>query len=37
MIARHLGDRVHTWITHNEPWCISLLSRHRNGEHAGLA
>lgn len=33
IVARHLGDRVKNWITHNEPWCISFLS-HQIGEHA---
>jgi beta-glucosidase len=32
-VARRLGDRVSRWITHNEPWCISLLS-HQLGKHA---
>lgn len=33
VITRALGDRVTHWITHNEPWCASLLS-HQIGEHA---
>ena len=33
VVARRLGDRVHDWITHNEPWCISFLS-HMLGQHA---
>lgn len=33
VVSRHLGDRVQHWITHNEPWCIGLLS-HQIGEHA---
>ncbi|MFO7664255.1 MAG: GH1 family beta-glucosidase [Chloroflexota bacterium] len=33
VVTEHLGDRVTSWITHNEPWCISILS-HQIGEHA---
>ena len=33
VVSAALGDRVQNWITHNEPWCISLLS-HAIGEHA---
>ncbi len=33
IVSRYLGDRVKNWITHNEPWCVSILS-HQLGEHA---
>ena len=29
----HLGDRVHRWITLNEPFCSSILG-YSNGRHA---
>jgi beta-glucosidase len=32
-VAKRLGDRVHYWITHNEPWCVSVLG-HEEGQHA---
>lgn len=33
LVARRLGDRVRHWITHNEPWCQSVLG-HLEGHHA---
>lgn len=33
VVTRRLGDRVHRWITHNEPWCSSYLS-YALGAHA---
>jgi beta-glucosidase len=33
VIVGKLGDRVKHWMTHNEPWCISILS-HALGIHA---
>lgn len=32
-VARRLGDRIDHWITHNEPWCASMLGYQR-GIHA---
>jgi beta-glucosidase len=32
-VAAHLGDRVPTWITLNEPWCSAFLG-YGSGEHA---
>ena len=31
--SRRLGDRVPAWLTHNEPWCASMLG-YRDGVHA---
>lgn len=25
IVARRLGDRVDSWLTHNEPWCAAFL------------
>jgi beta-glucosidase len=33
VVTRRLGDRVKHWITHNEPWCISVLG-YAEGQHA---
>jgi beta-glucosidase len=33
IVAARLGDRVRHWITHNEPWCQSVLG-HLEGRHA---
>lgn len=33
VMSRNLGDRVKSWMTHNEPWCVSILS-HQLGGHA---
>ena len=33
VMGTSLGDRVKHWITHNEPWCASLLG-HQIGRHA---
>jgi beta-glucosidase len=33
IVQEHLGDRVHRWITLNEPFCSSILG-YSNGRHA---
>ncbi len=33
IVADRLGDRVRSWITHNEPWCAATLG-HEEGHHA---
>jgi beta-glucosidase len=32
-VTARLGDRVASWITHNEPWCVSVLG-YAEGAHA---
>ena len=32
-VTERLGDRVAHWITHNEPWCVSVLG-YAQGDHA---
>lgn len=32
-VSGRLGDRVENWITHNEPWCASMLG-YQTGHHA---
>ncbi|MDR3070482.1 MAG: beta-glucosidase [Propionibacteriaceae bacterium] len=33
VMVRALGDRVHTWSTLNEPWCVAYLG-YAEGSHA---
>jgi beta-glucosidase len=33
VVSACLGDRVKHWITHNEPWCASMLG-YQTGRHA---
>ena len=33
VVSERLGDRVQNWITHNEPWCVSVLG-YAHGEQA---
>jgi beta-glucosidase len=35
-VVSRLGDRVVHWMTHNEPWCISMLSHHLGAHAPGL-
>jgi beta-glucosidase len=33
IVVSYLGDRVHNWMTHNEPWCVSICG-NQMGVHA---
>ncbi|MEZ4445013.1 MAG: GH1 family beta-glucosidase [Polyangiaceae bacterium] len=33
VVVGALGDRVEDWVTHNEPWCASVLG-YQDGKHA---
>jgi beta-glucosidase len=33
LVHDHLGDRVHLWATHNEPWCAAYVG-YGSGRHA---
>lgn len=35
-VSRKLGDRVHFWITHNEPWVVSFLGHHSGIHPPGI-
>jgi beta-glucosidase len=35
-VSRCLGDRVKHWITHNEPWCASMVSYEKGAHAPGL-
>src|ERR1700722_16299154 len=35
-VSRKLGDRVRQWITHNEPWCASMLADQAARRAPGL-
>lgn len=36
IISRALGDRVRHWITHNEPWCTTMLGHVLGGHAPGI-
>jgi beta-glucosidase len=36
IVGRALGDRVKDWMTHNEPWCTSILGYQRGLHAPGL-
>jgi beta-glucosidase len=33
LLTGHLSDRIHVWMTHNEPW-VSAMAGYFSGEHA---
>ncbi len=33
VVSQRLGDRIHHWMTHNEPWVVAFLG-HCEGVHA---
>jgi beta-glucosidase len=35
-VTRRLGDRVKHWITHNEPWCTSIIGNYEGWHAPGL-
>ena len=35
-VTRRLGDRVQHWITHNEPWCTSIIGNFEGWHAPGL-
>jgi beta-glucosidase len=35
-MTRRLGDRVQHWITHNEPWCTSIIGNFEGWHAPGL-
>lgn len=37
VISCQLGDRVHGWITHNEPWIVAFVGHFYGGHPPGLA
>lgn len=36
VVSERLGDRVRHWITHNEPWCVSVLGHAQGDQAPGL-
>ncbi|MES2126626.1 MAG: GH1 family beta-glucosidase [Pseudomonadota bacterium] len=36
-VTRKLGDRVQHWITHNEPWCTSIIGNFEGLHAPGLS